>query len=147
MYRTFSHTHLYLTFFCLFIDLERQTLAGAGCGHPPPLLYSRERGTITRLDSENTVIGLFEHLSSACAMQDIPFRQGDRVVLYTDGITEAVDADGTMLDVDGLEKTLRDVVHLPPNESFDALMQRLRAYSNGLAPDDDRLLLSISYAG
>ena len=49
VFRTFRETTLYLTFFSLFIDLDRGTVVGAGCGHPPVFLYAKEEDTIRRL--------------------------------------------------------------------------------------------------
>ena len=60
VFRTFRETSLYVTFFSLFIDLDRGTVVGAGCGHPPVFLYVKGEDTIRRLESENAPIGLFE---------------------------------------------------------------------------------------
>ncbi len=52
VFRNFRETELYLTFFSLFIDLERQTVVGAGCGHPPVFHYSRREDVIHRMEPE-----------------------------------------------------------------------------------------------
>ena len=143
--RNFSQTGLYLTFFCLFIDLEKQVLLYSGCGHPPVLLYSKRENEILQLESENTVIGLIEDLPRSCTMTQIPFERGDRLVLYTDGITDSENPDGTMLGVDGLEKYLKEAAHLQPKECVDTIIRRIKDFRNDSPADDDQLLLSISY--
>ncbi len=143
--RNFSQTGLYLTFFCLFIDLEKQVLLYSGCGHPPVLLYSKRENEILQLESENTVIGLIEDLPRPCTMTQIPFGRGDRLVLYTDGITEGRNPDNAMLGVSGLAGYLKETAHLEPKKCIAAIIRRIKDYRNGLPPDDDQLLLSISY--
>ena len=145
VYRHFRQTKLYLTFFSLFIDLEKQALLHSGCGHPPVLLYCKEKGAIARLDSENTVIGLFDDLSRTCTMLEIPFRPGDRLILYTDGITESENPDGAVLGVNGLEGYLKETADLQTQKCVDAIVGRVQAFRNGLPADDDQLLLAISY--
>ena len=145
IYGNFGETGLYLTFFCVFIDLENQVLLHSGCGHPPALLYSKKKDNIIRLDSENRVIGLFEDLAEPCAMLQESFEQGDRLILYTDGITDSENPDGTMLGVDGLEKYLKEAAHLQPKECVDTIIRRIKDFRNDSPADDDQLLLSISY--
>ena len=94
IYRTFRETDLSLTFFSLFIDLETKTVVGSGCGHPPVLVYDNQNHVVQRLQSENTIIGLFEDLSSTCSMLEIPFTRGDQLLLYTDGLTESTNQAG-----------------------------------------------------
>ncbi len=145
IYRTFAQTELYLTFFCLFIDLDRQTLLGAGCGHPPVLLWVKEKDIILRVESESTPIGLFEDVSRTCSMLEFPFRRGDRLILYTDGVTEATNRDGLVVGVDGLENYLKESAHLPLKECVDTIIHRVSAFREGVPADDDQLLLAIAY--
>ena len=145
VYRNFHHTQLYVTFFCVFLDLERQVLIHSGCGHPPALLYSKKKDDVIRLESENTVIGLFEDLSRTSTMLQIPFERGDRLILFTDGITDSENAGGAMLGVDGLEKSFRESAHLQPRESVDTIIRWINDFRNDLPAADDQLLLAISY--
>ena len=107
VFGTFREAELYLTFFSLYIDLNTQTIVAAGCGHPPVFHYVQEEHAIHRMESDNAPIGLFENLSRTCSMLQVPFKPGDRLLLYTDGLTESTDADEQQLGVDGLEKYFR----------------------------------------
>jgi serine phosphatase RsbU (regulator of sigma subunit) len=78
-------------------------------------------------------------------MTQIPFEQGDRLVLYTDGITDGRNPDNAMLGVSGLARYLKETAHLEPKKCIAAIIRRIKDYRNGLPPDDDQLLLSISY--
>ena len=145
IYDHFHETNLYLTFFCLFIDLEEQNLVFSGCGHPPALLYCKRKDQIIRLESENTVIGLFATLSRKCSMLKMPFERGDRLILYTDGVTEAKNPDGDILGVSGLETVLEETAHLPPKECIDSIIRLHNEFRRDLPADDDQLLLGLSF--
>ncbi len=145
--RTFRETTLYVTFFSLFIDLDRGTVVGAGCGHPPVLLYAKEEDTIRRLASENTAIGLLKDLHRTCSMVQIPFKPGDRLVLYTDGVTESTNRAGQELGVGRLEEYFKESAHLPPRTCLQAINDRVHEFRSGVPARDDQLLLEIAYHG
>ena len=145
VFQTFHDTGLYLTFFSLFIDLAKQTVVGAGCGHPPVLHFIKHAENIRRLDSDNPPIGLFEDLSQTCSMLRIPFLPGDRLVFYTDGITESTAPNGSELGVDGLERYVVESAHRPLEESVEAIRHRVEEFRGGVRAGDDELLLAIAH--
>ena len=145
VFRTFHETGLYLTFFSLLIDLDKQTVVGAGCGHPPVLHFIKHAENVCRLDSDNLPIGLFEGLSQTCSMLKTPFLPGDRLVLYTDGITESTAPEGSELGVDGLERYVAESAHRPLGEFVEAIRQRVGKFRGGVRAADDELLLAIAY--
>lgn len=145
VFHTFHDTELYLTFFSLFIDLHQHTLVGAGCGHPPVLHVRQQAQRIDRLVSGNQPVGLFEHLSQSCSMLKTPFLPGDRLVLYTDGITESTAPDGSDLGVSGLERYVAAFAHRPLGDFAAAIRQRVERFRWGRAADDDELLLTIAH--
>ena len=144
VFRTFHETGLYLTFFSLFIDLDKQTVVGAGCGHPPVLHFIKHAGTVSRLDSDNPPIGLFADLSQTCSMLQTPFLPGDRLVLYTDGITESIASDGSELGIDGLERYVMESAHRPLEQFAQAIRHRVEEFRGSVRADDDELLLAIA---
>jgi phosphoserine phosphatase RsbU/P len=76
----------FISFFYSLIDTELGTLSYCNAGHYPPLVI-RADGSIDRLASGGAVLGVFPE--AAYEQAEIPLRSGDRIVLYTDGITEA----------------------------------------------------------
>ena len=145
VFRTFYETELYLTFFSLFIDLDKQTVVGAGCGHPPVFLYEKQHDVVHRVASDNTAIGLFEPLPRTCSMLQVPFTPGDRLFLYTDGLTEVTNRDELPLGVDGLEGYFKESAHLSPTACVDEISGRVRDFREGVPVNDDQLMLVISY--
>lgn len=145
VWHNFRETELYLTFFSLFINLDRQVVMGAGCGHPPPLLYLRRSDAIQRLESEHTPIGLFEHLSGAGPTLETPFSPGDRLVLYTDGLTESTNRGDLALGVGGLEQYVKESARQATGACVEAIRCRVNDFKGGEPNTDDQLLLAISY--
>lgn len=143
----FRETGLLLTFFCLFLDLESQSLVYAGFGHPPVLLYSKRNRAVTELDSENSMIGIAREMPANCSMPRIPFEPGDRLLMYTDGLTETTNAAGEFLDVAGLRRTFQDTAHLSLEDSVASIFGRVEAFSDGSPAADDQLLLALSFLG
>lgn len=76
----------FISFFYCVVDATMRTLTYANAGHYPPVLV-RANGGVERLDAGGPVLGVFENGSYDHAA--VPFGSGDRLVLFTDGITEA----------------------------------------------------------
>lgn len=78
----------------VFVDLERFTLRYAGAGHPPPILASQNGAGATResreIEANGLMLGLFPEATYSTI--EVPLSAGDRVLFYTDGIAEAMNA-------------------------------------------------------
>lgn len=81
----------YVTFFCSVLDASRGILTYVNAGHNPPLV-ARPNGSLIKLGDGGPVLGEFPDWSAA--QGEIRLDAGDRLALYTDGITEATNADG-----------------------------------------------------
>ena len=108
------------------------------CGHPPPLLI--RPGTVTELDPTDPSPPI--NLGMLCGddyhVDVAPFRPGDQLLLYTDGVTETRDRDGAFYP---LVQRVRPWSALPPRALLDHLHQDLLDY-NGTNPDDDTAALA-----
>jgi phosphoserine phosphatase RsbU/P len=81
----------YVTACCVIVDPSRHVVAYASAGHPPSLLR-RANGTVESLDRGGVVLALMP--VAAYPTTEVPFAPGDRLLLYTDGLTEAPRAGG-----------------------------------------------------
>src|SRR5215469_13274642 len=81
----------YATLFFAEYDDDTRKLRYSNCGHPPALLLRGDDG-LERLEATCTVVGLFEKWD--CAMEERELTPGDDLLLYTDGVTEAVNSEG-----------------------------------------------------
>jgi len=128
-------------FLAVYEPLTRR-LTYAGAGHPPPLLRARLGGTAKALDL-NSGYPLGIDSSQTFMQASVNLDEGDSLLFYTDGISEARNPKGAMFDASGIEQTLNECKG-GPREIVEAVHQAVTTYSNGFPPTDDRTLLAIS---
>jgi sigma-B regulation protein RsbU (phosphoserine phosphatase) len=129
----------FVTFCYVRIDVAAQKLTYANAGHNPPLLV-RSSGRVDALSPTGTVLGVFA--DSSYEQGDFPIGPGDRLVLYTDGITEGRDAAGEEFAEDRLsESALR---HRASNadDMLAAMLRDVEAFNAGVYEDDATLIVA-----
>jgi PAS domain S-box-containing protein len=122
------------------IDHSGRAVEFAGAGHPPAMIV--QPGAEPRLlPSRSTILGALPDAVDADATLYAGLEPGDRVVLYTDGITDVFDSHGEMLKVDGLQSFVRETAPLPFGEMKHGILNRVAAWSDGQPVDDVSLVL------
>jgi sigma-B regulation protein RsbU (phosphoserine phosphatase) len=81
----------FITLFYALVNVECNTVQFTNARHDAPIL-TREDGTQVRLQEGGLIVGAFQE--SAYAQGEIELRPGDRLVMFTDGVSEAVNGDG-----------------------------------------------------
>lgn len=85
---------MYANFFSVFFDTRNLTMTYTGAGHPPALHYRRATGEVSCMRSEAVMIGIEHPLGVTCAINRRDLEPGDKVLLYTDGLSEDPTGDG-----------------------------------------------------
>lgn len=132
----------YATLFFAEYDDERRLLRYANCGHPSGLVLRRE-GNLDRLDSTCTVLGLFKNWE--CCVGECQLKDGDTLVLYTDGVTESFDSAGEEYGEQRLTQTLQSNRNLPSCDLLDAIMSEVQRFSRE-QHDDITLIVGKCFA-
>jgi sigma-B regulation protein RsbU (phosphoserine phosphatase) len=114
---------------------ENGELEYINCGHVKPLLYSE--GSIGGLDNENLPVGLISPATFAGGRAQL--RDGDRVLLFTDGVVEAENQSGDFFGNEGLEAALASEF------SLGKLFAALNAYRGQTPLADDCTALFLRY--
>jgi serine phosphatase RsbU (regulator of sigma subunit) len=123
----------YATLFFAEYDDASQRLRYANCGHPAAILLHPD-GTLERLESTGTVLGLFKEWD--CSMAERRLAPGDTLVLYSDGITESFDEAGHEFGEERLIAAVRRSRELPSTELLAALVDEARDFSGQEQHDD-----------
>jgi sigma-B regulation protein RsbU (phosphoserine phosphatase) len=132
---------LYASAVFAVLDAERRTIRASRAGHPPPLL-SRSR-TVEALPVEPALALLFDELGDVpCSEHSLG--RGDRILFYTDGVTDRRAPDDSMFEDESLAAALASLDTLPPAEIREHLVARLDAFASGIEPDDDQTLLLVA---
>ncbi len=111
-------------------------LEWANAGHPPPFVLDAQGGCAS-LDSNAVMLGVLDDPLYECETQVRAFAEGDRIVMYTDGATEAHDSRNEMLGIEGFEKALRDKAARPAGDHVsEELLRDVQHFRDGPAEDD-----------
>jgi putative ABC transport system permease protein len=139
LYRS-TQSKSYATFFFARVDERTRQMDYVNAGHNPPFLLrpatqSTEAPTITQLTVGGMVLGLFPDLEFDQASVDL--ESGDVLLIYTDGVTEALNAAGDEFGEDRLRDLLIAHHQLTAQELANRLAETLRTWSAGIPLHDD----------
>jgi phosphoserine phosphatase RsbU/P len=128
----------FISFFYCIVDSELGTLTFANAGHYAPVLV-RADGRIERLASGGAVLGVFP--DGIYTQQRIAIGSGDRLVLFTDGITEARDAADEEFGEDRLVALAREHRACSAPALQARITETVSAFAAGLFQDDATLIV------
>ena len=136
-----SKTGMFVTLFYGVIDKETLTLTYVNAGHNPPIVLRKETGEIEELALTGVAIGAME--DAEYTQESIPLAKGDVVVLYTDGITEAVNDKEEMFDVPRLIETIRKNGNSSSQEIVNEIISAVFSFSGSEPQYDDITLMVV----
>ena len=129
----------FVTFCYAVIDTEAMTVAYANAGHFPPILM-RANGTAEQLAPTGLVLGVTADWAYTSGV--IELGRGDRLVCYTDGITEALAPDDGEFGEERLVETIRSLRAEPPDRLARAVSDAVAAWTGGSPQDDATLIVT-----
>ncbi|MEI7437057.1 MAG: SpoIIE family protein phosphatase [bacterium] len=134
---------MFITMFCGILNLKTGDLIYANAGHNPPFL-TRRSGAIERLDQPpGPALGVIPGASyHDCSTR---LNDGDLLVLYTDGITEAMNSTNLMFDENGLLDHIRCEGHQSARRFLESLEQAVHTHAAGAEQSDDITALVVRY--
>ncbi|MGE5316198.1 MAG: PP2C family protein-serine/threonine phosphatase [Acidobacteriota bacterium] len=125
----------FITFFWGVLDPATKTYRYVNAGHNPPYVL-RADGTMETLTEGGLILGVMQTLVPY-KEGAVTLRKGDAVVLFTDGVSEAMNLAGEDYGDERLEKFLCSLHHSSAREIVDALRAELAAYTAGAPQSDD----------
>ncbi len=132
---------LYVTVAAARIDAHRRSMVFAGAGHPPAMLARRGQNPLL-LESRSMILGALPDAVDATTSLEVQLQPDDRVLLYTDGITEVFNSRGEMLGIEGVQEIVRQTSSLPANEMKQGILDGVAAWREGPPTDDVSLILA-----
>jgi sigma-B regulation protein RsbU (phosphoserine phosphatase) len=134
---------VYFTMAYADIDLISGDVALVQAGHPHPLILHKD-GRCERIGSGGMPVGLIDNARYDCVR--VRLTPGDRLILASDGITEAQDTQGRMLGDDGLAALLSAGAAQRGRAFAEGVTERVAAYCCGV-PGDDVSAVFFDFAG
>ncbi len=135
---------MFATFFGAILDLRDGSLSYCNCGHNPPLVQRRD-GTIEALRSGGIALGVIS--PADCETDSILLKAGDRLLLYTDGITEAHDSGGQLFEDDRLGASVAARAAVSVRGLVEGVFEDVNAFAAAAPQHDDLTCLALSYRG
>jgi PAS domain S-box-containing protein len=135
-----ASSSFYFTLVAVRFYQSRGCLQFVGAGHPPAIIIRQGESPLL-LESTSMILGLFENAVLAESGVETQLQTGDRVVIYTDGLTESFNSQREMLGVDGLQEIVAEASTLPLAEMKSQILSQVAAWRHGHAQDDISLVL------
>ena len=130
-------TNKFFTLFYGVLDLGRLELTYSNAGHPPPVVRHRGGGTST-LKGTGGLVGCFPDWTYR--QDSVSLAPGDRIWLYTDGLSESRDASGGEFGAARIERLMDEVHAAPLAEAQDRVWSAVLEFCGGAFDDDATLL-------
>ena len=134
---------MFITVFMGIIDVQSGEMTCTNAGHNPPYI-KRQDGALNRLDSlHGPVLGVIDGL--AYKEGQIQIEAGDLLLMYTDGVTEAMNPDLNLFEESRLVDILNEKGHDTPESIINEVFTRVHAFENGAEQSDDITLLALLF--
>ncbi|MGA7836831.1 MAG: SpoIIE family protein phosphatase [Ignavibacteriaceae bacterium] len=128
----------FITFFWTIVDDENKIIKYVNAGHNPPLLI--RDGEIKKLELGGMILGVMK-TDYAYKSEEIKLQPGDTLIMFTDGITEAMDKARNEYSDERLEQLAVKLYKKSAQEILDAIRDDVESFTKGATQSDDITLL------
>jgi sigma-B regulation protein RsbU (phosphoserine phosphatase) len=136
-----SRAELQISMFYARLETETGTLLYANAGHNRPLLYRPQDGSLEELDSDGLLLGIKTGIAFEEQSRDVV--TGDILLLYTDGVTEAENAQEEVFGIARLGQIIATQSQRHPQEIINAILAGLANFSGSKPRSDDVTMVAI----
>lgn len=130
-----SKLGMFVTLFYGVLDQNSRSLVYANAGHPPPLLMRGGSNSFEELDVTGIALGAIGGAKYEERRVDLTL--GDVLVLYTDGVNEAVNDSSEQYGIERFCSIVRESCHLDAQGILDRILRDISQFSEGQAQFDD----------
>src|SRR4030081_3877315 len=136
---------MFISMAYLILDHARDTVTLSRAGHDAPLLYRSATRELTPLKPPGLVLGIdsgsvFDRINADVA---VPLEKDDCLILYTDGVTEALDAEDDEFGLERMMHSVKASVAGGPRAVINRLIEDVRAFVGSTPQHDDITLIVI----
>jgi sigma-B regulation protein RsbU (phosphoserine phosphatase) len=135
---------MFVTVFCCVLDARTGQVEYSNAGHNLPYVLSN--GAVMALPKTGGIaLGVTEtaHFNTG----QLLLKPGDQLVLYTDGVTEAMDKDDQLFSESRMETTLQGMNGLSSKALIEKVVREVQCFAGGVPQSDDITLLVLRYMG
>jgi serine phosphatase RsbU (regulator of sigma subunit)/anti-sigma regulatory factor (Ser/Thr protein kinase)/transposase len=138
---------MFITIFLVVIDTQKRTISFASAGHNPMVLYRKDEDKTFFLNPKGIPLGIT--LPEGISFEDnltsetVRLKRGDMLVIYTDGITEAMNPRNEQFGMPRFLEFIRDNADLSPEDFIEKFGDELHSFTRGAEQNDDITMVAI----
>ena len=145
MIRKTQSRKMFVTAVFAIIDTEKNKCMLYNAGHLPPYKISDESKEIYKIKKHGVALGAMNTVEHADDRNEVvfDFKKGDKLILYTDGVNEAMNSSKAEYGLDNLEIYLNNNPGMKANELLNGIVADVRKFTNNSVQRDDLTILII----
>jgi sigma-B regulation protein RsbU (phosphoserine phosphatase) len=143
--KTFSEEQFVTLFYGELTDDRNGLVLYANCGHNSPIIYRATTGSTHYIEATGQILGPFP--DEKFHTENILMNKGDILVLYTDGISETLNAQGEFYGEERIARRIQEIHHLTPKEITLQLLEDVQFFSASDELADDKTIVTIKRTG
>ena len=136
---------MFVTFFLGILDIKSGVVEYCNAGHNPPYIIKGQSKVEEFSECHGPALGVLDDVKFG--MSSITLLQGDTILLYTDGVTEANDLNDEMYETERLMQTLEKAKLLSPKGIIDSVTEDLTSFVGAAEQADDITMLTLTFRG
>lgn len=140
-----NDTCMFVTVFCGILDLRTGELVYANGGHEPPFVVKPDRQVLPLRPPGGPIVGIMEDVDFP--LESLILQPGDALFAYTDGVTEAFDANGQLYSRERLGNELLAACDRPVQGLVEATVKSVELFSEGTPQADDITIIAVKFNG
>jgi serine phosphatase RsbU (regulator of sigma subunit)/anti-sigma regulatory factor (Ser/Thr protein kinase)/transposase len=138
---------MFVTMFYIILDSRNRSINFASAGHNPMILYRGGTDEVYFLKPKGFPVGIDlpedDMFRKNMALQKVSLQKNDMLVIYTDGITEAMNTTQQQFGEERLVQVIKDNCHLTPGEFVEKLNESIAQFTQGAEQNDDITVVAI----
>ncbi len=136
-----ARTGLFVTAIAAELEASRRVLTYASAGHEPAIFLRSDTGVVEELPAGGTLLGLIK--PALASDREVHFEPGDLTVLYTDGVTDAIDANGNRFGPDRLIAAVGLARERSAADAVVGILGAVDRFAGSAEPADDLTLVAV----
>ncbi len=130
---------IYATCYYTIIDTAEKKVIFAKAGHHQPFFWNSEKGGFRTINAKGPGLGIVD--DPVYSITEVPYKEGDKLLFFTDGIIEQRNTDGEMYCSERLSKAFKSAILSGKKNILDSLLLNLHDFAGNVEYEDDITML------
>ena len=139
-----SESGMFVTMFYFVVHTDKQKILFGSAGHNEQLLFKNDNNNFEYLKEKGIPLGVSPE--SSYMEGEVEYKAGDILILYTDGVTEAINKTGDEFGMKKFKEIIKKNKDMSANELGDKILKSVEEYSEGMPQFDDITLMVIKFS-